>query len=102
MSPNDFIFVYQKKNLVIGLVSVHFSIQLAFDGDFMTIGYLAVDEEHRGLGIGGELENHVTLLAKEKGCTLIELFSQAKRTDAHHFYQNHGYSVIEKQFSKML
>lgn len=101
-SSNDMILVYQENEEVLGLISLHFSVQLAFNGDIMTIGYMVVDEQCRGQQIGKKLEEYATQIAKERKCSIIEVFSQAKRLDAHRFYQRQGYIVTEKFFSKNL
>ena len=101
-SPNDQIFVYEDHATVKGLITLHFSVQLAFEGDFMSIGYLVVDENSRGQEIGKQLEEFATQVAKDRSCSLIEVYSQVKRTDAHRFYERQGYTVAEKFFSKSL
>lgn len=101
-SPNDQIFVYEDNATVKGIITLHFSVQLAFEGDFMSIGYLVVDENSRGQEIGKQLEEFATQVARDRSCSLIEVYSQAKRTDAHRFYERQGYTVTEKFFSKSL
>ncbi len=99
-SSNDLILVYELEGKVVGLITVHFAIQLAFSGDIMSIGYMVVDPVYRGKEIGKYLEEYAYSIAKEKKCSLIEVYSQAKRTDAHRFYERQGYIVAEKFFSK--
>lgn len=101
-SANDIILIYEFNEEIVGLITLHFSVQLAFDGDIMTIGYLVVDEKYRNQQIGKELENFATHIAKERQCSMIEVYSQAKRTDAHRFYERQGYQVAEKFFFKDL
>lgn len=101
-SVNDLVLVYEDTDKVIGLITLHFSVQLAFEGDIMTIGYMVVDENYRSKQIGMKLEEYATKIAKEKKCSIIEVYSQAKRTDAHRFYERQGYVVAEKFFSKTL
>lgn len=99
-SRNDIIIVYEINGNVVGLITLHFSTQLAFSGDIMSIGYMVIDEEYRGQSIGRKLEEKASEIARERECSLIEVFSQAKRTDAHRFYKRQGYQVTEKFFSK--
>lgn len=99
---NDIIVIYEIEGKAVGLISLHFSVQLAFEGDIMNIGYLVVNEKYRNLKIGKELEEYATKIAKEKKCSMIEVYSQAKRTDAHRFYERQGYAVAEKFFIKDL
>lgn len=101
-SVNDLVLVYEDTDKVIGLITLYFSVQLAFEGDIMTIGYMVVDESYRSKQIGKKLEEYATKIAKDKKCSMIEVYSQAKRTDAHRFYKRQGYVVAEKFFSKTL
>ena len=101
-SPNDIVLVAEDHEAVQGLITLHFALQLGFEGDIMTIGYLVVDQAYRGLGVGGRLEEYASLIAQKRKCSLIEVYSQAKRTDAHRFYERQGYGVAEKFFSKTL
>lgn len=101
-SDNDIIYIYELDGNVAALISLHFSTQLAFKGDIMTIGYFVVEEEYRSRNIGKQLEEYVTGIAMERQCSLIEVFSQKKRTDAHRFYERQGYLTSEKFFVKNL
>ncbi len=99
-SNNDIIVVYESEGEVVGLITLHFAVQLAFSGDIMSIGYMVVDPSCRGQEIGKMLEEYASQVAKDRRCTLIEVYSQAKRVDAHRFYVRQGYQVAEKFFSK--
>ncbi|WP_431217581.1 GNAT family N-acetyltransferase [Puia sp. P3] len=56
-----------------GFLSLHFIPQIALPGDFARISYFAVDSSTRGNGIGRQMEEYATQLAREKGCELIEV-----------------------------
>ena len=99
-SNNDIIIVYEQDAKVVGLITLHFAVQLAFAGDIMSIGYMVVDEACRGEQVGKKLEEYAYKIAQQKKCSLIEVYSQAKRVDAHRFYERQGYVVTEKFFSK--
>lgn len=101
-SGNDIILIYELDDQVVGLISLHFSVQLAFEGDIMSIGYLVVDEKYRGQSIGQQLEEYASNVARERKCSMIEVYSQAKRVDAHRFYERQGYHAAEKFFIKDL
>lgn len=101
-SNSDEIYVYESDSEIHGVISLHFSIELAFQKDFMTIGYFVVDEKSRGLKIGDKLINYAEQRAHARNCELIEVFSREERTDAHRFYLNHGYKVVSKLFAKEL
>lgn len=99
-SENDQVFVYTDNHKVEGFVTLHYSTQLAFDGDFCEIGYFVVDKEIRSKGIGKELEEFACKTAKEKGCSAINVFSRYERLDAHRFYERQGYHETRKYFTK--
>ncbi len=101
-NPEDEVYVYEENNTVLGFITAHFSVQLAFEGDFCEIGYLVVDENVRSKGVGKQLEEYVTQVAQRKGCSRIMVFSMSYRTDAHRFYERQGYHQIEKFLEKVL
>lgn len=101
-SPNDIVYVYEDDKKVVGFITLHFSIQLAFEGSFCEIGYFVVDSNVRSKGIGRMLEEKACQVAIAQGCSQINVFSMIHRADAHRFYQRHGYTQIEKFFNKEL
>ncbi len=52
---------------------------------------LAVDEEHRGRGIGGALMDHVEGLAMATGCGRVSLICFERNDGAMRFYRRRGY-----------
>lgn len=101
-SDCDDVFVFTDNNTVEGFLTLHYSIQLAFDGSFCEIGYFVVDKDARSKGIGKLLEEFAFKTAREKGCSAINVFSKETRTDAHRFYQRQGYNESRKFFCKEL
>lgn len=101
-SPSDAVYVYEENQQVTGFITLHFSIQLAFDHNFCEIGYFVVDRNVRSQGVGRQLEEKACQAAKEKGCDRINVFSMAHRADAHRFYERQGYTHIQRFFEKEL
>jgi len=67
------------------------------------LGYvdeLVVDESRRGEGIGGMLLQRSLELAKNDGCSRVELDSAFHREEAHRFYEKHGFKSICLLFSR--
>jgi len=54
---------------------------------------LIVRNDYRGMGVGKLLMNEAELWATAQGCSGIRLYSNAKRTDAHQFYNCLGYET---------
>lgn len=87
---------------ILAILSLHFIPQLALRGDFARISYFVVDDAARSLGIGRQLEEEATRLARERGCTLIEVHCHSRRTRAHGFYAKQGYIESPKYLVKRL
>jgi GNAT superfamily N-acetyltransferase len=100
--PDEILLVYELDTEVVAFLSLHFIPQIALDGDFARISYFAVNDNARSHGIGRQLEDHVTLLARERNCDRIEVHCHTRRTDAHRFYKRQGYQEFPKYFIKQL
>ncbi|HEY6900618.1 MAG TPA: GNAT family N-acetyltransferase [Puia sp.] len=108
--PAETILVYEANpdakagpdSQILGFLSLHFIPQIALPGDFARISYFSVDTEARSAGIGRQLEEHATQLAREKNCELIEVHCHTRRTRAHEFYYRQGYTESPKYLVKKL
>jgi GNAT superfamily N-acetyltransferase len=87
---------------ILGFLSLHFIPQIALCGDFARISYFAVDENARSLGIGRQLEEAATHLARERGCALLEVHCHSRRDRAHEFYRRQGWEESPKYLIKRL
>ena len=87
---------------ILGFLSLHFIPQIALQGDFARISYFAVDGEARSHGIGRQLEETATRLARERGCDLMEVHCHSRRTRAHEFYRRQGWEESPKYLIKKL
>jgi len=96
------VWVYEVDKEVRGFIAVHFLPQLGFDGELVTISYLAVDETHQGQGIGKALEEYVAAAAWKRKCDRIQVHCSDWRTKANRFYQKQGYREYPKYYSKRL
>jgi len=84
------IYIYIKSNVIIGF------IMCRIDDNICTIGYLAVDENHRNSGIGSDLIKHVITSNidfnnVEKFCLLVSV----NNTNAFKLYLKFGFSIVE-------
>lgn len=52
---------------------------------------VVVSPERQGGGVGGAMMRFAMAKAAQKGCYKLALSSNAKRTQAHHFYENLGF-----------
>jgi GNAT superfamily N-acetyltransferase len=61
-----------------------------------------VDPEWRGRGVGGVLLEGAIAHARGLGCYRIQLTSNVARTDAHRFYERHGFVASHVGFKRVL
>ena len=99
--PDEKLIVFDDGS-VKAVMSIHFTPQLALDGDFAIISYFAVDEKARSEGIGRQMEDYCTKLAKDRNCDRIQVHCHIRRTEAHRFYERQGYQESRKYFIKSL
>lgn len=65
----------------------------------MQVFALVVDEASRGKGVGKFMMDRVEEMARERGLSRVYLRSQAKREQAHAFYERLGYVKIKTQYA---
>jgi GNAT superfamily N-acetyltransferase len=87
---------------VTGFVSLTIKNNLWQAAKLGHIDELVVDQKHRGRGLGTRLLNAIMAVAKERGCTRVELDSAFHRKEAHTFYERHGFENRAYLFSKSL
>lgn len=56
----------------------------------------------RGLGLGEKLIRWAIERARERGCALVQLTSDARRQDAHRFYERLGFTASHTGFKLQL
>jgi GNAT superfamily N-acetyltransferase len=66
-----------------------------YDGPIVIIDELYVAPEARGSGLGSALLVAAESLTRERGGRLIEIAVDGADTDAHRFYERHGYTSME-------
>lgn len=61
-----------------------------------------VRADRRSLGIGGLLVEEAATRAAEAGCYRVQLTSNKVRTDAHRFYERHGFVASHEGYKRPL
>lgn len=86
-------FVLEMEGEIIGFLAYHILPQFHSHERHMRIVSLVVDQKCRKKGIGKKLLQEAERIAKETGCSCIELTSAAHRrvSGAHTFYLHQGY-----------
>ena len=67
---------------------------------YLYLDYVCTDSDYRRMGIGKLLMAGCENFAKNNGCNYIKFTSSYKRKDAHSFYTNLGYSIVESAVFK--
>jgi ribosomal protein S18 acetylase RimI-like enzyme len=85
---------------LLGTVTLHITPVLHRAGPIGRLSAMVVDEPARGKGVGRALVAAAEEFLFARGCALIEVTSNRKRTDAHAFYERLGYTVTSLRFAK--
>lgn len=86
--------------VLLGAVSIHIMPVLHRAGPIGRFTAVVVDESARGQGIGTILIKVAESYLRSRGCAMIEVTSNKKRTDAHAFYERLGYTATSFRFAK--
>ncbi|MGY1844163.1 N-acetyltransferase family protein [Modestobacter sp. SYSU DS0875] len=79
---------------VVGTLQVTFLPHLVRrGGQRAQIEAVRVAAAHRGNGVGRRLVDWAVDRARERGCTLVQLTTDAARADAHRFYESLGFTA---------
>jgi len=93
-NPDYALFVAKTdEDKVVGWGQVNKGRNSLLVADNAEVAVLVVDEQCRGQGIGKLLLQEIENWAKQNRFKRMSLLSNAKRTDAHRFYNREGYQV---------
>ena len=102
-SPNDLLFVGVLDGEVVATAQVTFITSLTGRGTRrMAIEAVQTRADMRGKGIGARLIQHCLDVARERQIALVQLTSNAKRLDAHRFYERLGFEKSHAGFKLRL
>jgi GNAT superfamily N-acetyltransferase len=87
---------------IVGLIGRHLMMTVHRPAPVGRIPILVVAEEARGRGIGRMLLKAAEDWMRDKGCKLVEVTSNDRRTAAHAFYRHMGYERTSIRFAKTL
>lgn len=91
-SPDNRLLIVELGGEVVGTAQVTFTTSLTGRGSTrMTIEAVQMRADMRGRGYGEALMRHCIELGRERGVRLVDLMSNAARTDAHRFYERLGF-----------
>lgn len=87
---------------VVGVCGVNRRVAVHRSAPIGRISVLVVDEQAQGHGIGRMLVEAAEEWMRKKGCELVEVTSNDRRTAAHAFYRHLGYERSSIRFFKRL
>lgn len=97
--PNQLLAVVEDRGEVVGTAQVTFMAGLSHRGMWRAeIEAVRVRSDRRGTGIGTCLLEWCTGQARERGCGMVQLTSNASRADAHRFYERLGFTASHTGF----
>ncbi len=99
---NDRVLVAVRESRVVGVLSLHIMPMFHLRGRVCRVTSLAVANDFRKKYIGRRLMDMAEAYARASGCVQIEVTSNARRTDAHIFYDRIGYTEESRIFKKDL
>jgi GNAT superfamily N-acetyltransferase len=101
--PAHLLVVMERDGTVIGTQHLMFLPGLSYKGATrMQIEEVRISSSERGGGLGTQLIEWAIEHARERGCLLVQLTSNAARTDAHRFYQRLGFEQSHAGFKLKL
>ncbi len=92
--------ICERDDIVIGVLNLRFEEQLHHSQCIAEIMEFSVDKAYRKQGIGKEMLANACQLAKDYGCTQIEVACNQLRKDTHRFYLREGMNNFHFKFSK--
>ncbi|AKN33821.1 GNAT family acetyltransferase [Clostridium carboxidivorans P7] len=99
---NYYCLVCEHEDMVIGALNMRFEDQLHHSERIAEILEFAVATAYRNMGIGKEMLSQSCQIAKDNGCSQIEVDCNQLRKDTHRFYIREGMHNFHFKFSKQL
>jgi GNAT superfamily N-acetyltransferase len=101
--PAHLLLVAESGGEIVATMQLSFLPGLARRGALRAqIEAVRVRADQRGSGLGGELMIWAIEEARRRGCALVQLTSDKRRTDAHRFYERLGFVASHEGFKLAL
>jgi GNAT superfamily N-acetyltransferase len=88
------VLVAESGGTPVGVIALHVCPYFERPGRWARVTALAVDERHRRAGLGGELLAAAEEIARELGCSAVEVTCRRERDAAQAFYHSRGYEDV--------
>ncbi|HEV7931857.1 MAG TPA: GNAT family N-acetyltransferase [Actinomadura sp.] len=90
--PNQLLVVAESEGKVVGTLQLSFIPGLSRRGAWRAqIEAVRVDSARRGAGLGSRLIGYAVDEARRRGCGLVQLTTDRRRSEAHAFYERLGF-----------
>lgn len=101
--PNHLLVVGEKDGVIAATLLLSFIPGLSRHGAWRAqIEAMRVARALRGQGLGRDLVNWAVEEARRRGCSLVQLTSDRRRSDAHRFYERAGFEPTHFGFKLSL
>ncbi|MEV8586088.1 GNAT family N-acetyltransferase [Streptomyces sp. NPDC051180] len=101
--PRNEMLVLVDDGLVVGCLQATYIPGLGRGGaERALIEAVRIRADRRGGGLGRELMERAAARARERGCALVQLTSDKRRTQAHRFYASLGFARSHDGFKRTL
>ena len=101
-AENRVVLVAELDGAVVGCLSTSVMRVLHRPAPVGRISMMVVDETLRSRGIGAALVRGAEEALAGQGCYMVEVTSNARRTEAHRFYERLGYEKTSVRLAKEL
>jgi ribosomal protein S18 acetylase RimI-like enzyme len=102
-NPHQLLLVAEREGQVIGTAQLSFMPGLSHRGMLRAdVEAVRIHSDARGEGLGSTLITHCIEEARSRGCGMIQLTSNASRTDARRFYERLGFTASHIGFKMSL
>lgn len=101
-SKNYYCIVCENHNEIIAFLNLRFEEQLHHCECIAEIMEFSVKSAYRSKGLGKQMLNEAIHVAKEYGCSQIEVACNQLRTNTHRFYMREGMNNFHYKFSRNL
>ena len=101
--PNNALTVVEENGAPVGMLQLTFIPYLTHTGSWRClIEGVRIHRDHRGRGLGGEFIRWAVERARERGCNMVQLTSDKRRSDALRFYEKLGFTASHEGFKLRL
>lgn len=92
---DNYVFIAKEQDKIVGVMEIVIKYSI-HKPSYLIINCLAVAMHYQGKGVGTQLVQYVDHFAKQRGLGSIQVGSQFKRLQAHHFYKKNGFQEIKE------